>query len=482
MHVSAKGRVLGFVLGAVPLLISSRIPETELDVLVTEVEKDFLLAELERIHPPERIRELASYGERQSGWGGGFYGMMPDQLVDPDSIPVPLDREERLAAALCLARQRSVNEAALEEIHPDFPLEFRGAPLSEFLDDLRQEQIPESLSAVDLRLELDVTAVRGFFDALADGEVTMEEAEALASLPSNQAMLEHRRNLGYVPEPLPDTKSLARLIRMAGSRDPLDHLWCWVHPQNAFGYADLLQNEEAYHRLLSELDEHGEDLVRAVLARIARFTPAGTRFETTFALTVGWAIRGWATPEMAGLNIEQVKDDWDFLFGTFVEEIYHRLQLQLFPSPASAPAREFDDLLAIDTGDARLDRLHSIVAYTVAEGAANLVRGPFADPALEEKAPAGAELMARFVRQVVEQGDVEVADTLINEGLKSNGPLYGLGWHLATCIAKEEGERAVGDWQRRGPVAFFLRGAELAAEGGTALLDPEVVAAVRRLD
>jgi hypothetical protein len=454
---------------------------TELDLLVTPTEKEFLLSELARIQPPERLRELAGYGQRQSDLGGGFYGMMPDQLADPDSIPLPTDAGEILEAALCLARQRRDNLEALEQLNPDYALSFRGNSLADFLETI-SEQIPApGDDPTKLHLELDVSALDGFFRALADGDVSAGEAASLASLPSNQAMLEHRRNLGYVPEPLPDTKSLAEMIRMAGSSDPLDRLWWWINSQNAFDYADLAQNEDGFRQLLTELDAHGDALVDAAVARIADFTPPGMEFEATFAMTVGWAIRGWVTPDMAGLNIEQTKDDWPFLFGTMVEETYHRLQLELFPSPSGVRAQDFSELVEIDTGDARYDRLFEIVTYTVAEGAANRVRGPFAATDLEEKVPAGAELMARFVRQVVNEGDLDAADALINEGLKGNGPLYGLGWKLAGVIAEREGTQAVGTWQQQGPVAFFLHGANLSAEEGNPFISPEVTAAVDSL-
>ena len=67
------------------------------------------------------------------------------------------------------------------------------------------------------------------------------------------------------------------------------------------------------------------------------------------------------------------------------------------------------------------------------------MRGPYTTTDLESKVPAGAELMARFVNQVVADGDTERADALINEGLQGNGPLYGLGWKLAGHIAEHEG-------------------------------------------
>lgn len=452
-----------------------------LNQLATPAEQDYLLDELARVQPPERLRELAGYGQRQLDQGGGFYGMMPDQLAQPGSIPVPGDSKGRLEAALCLARQRKVNLEALKQLNPDYPLSFGGHSLKEFLDRIPPAKPADDDSHPVFRIHLDTSALRGFFSALSDGEISAEEAVALAALPSNQAMLQHRRELGYVPEPLPDSESLAAMIRMAGSTDPLDRLWCWINSQNAFDYADLIQNADGYRRFLSDLESHGDSLVDAALQRITQFSPPDIEFETTFAFTVGWAIRGWATPDMAGLNVEQVKDDWHFLLGTLIEETYHRLQLEMFPATSGIPARDFSDLVTIHTGDARYDRLYAIVAYTVAEGAANLVRGPFGVADLEKKVPAGIELMARFVSLVVENGDLESADALINEGLKGNGPLYGLGWKLAVSIAERGGNQAVGESQRQGPVPFFLQGAAIAAESGIPLLTPEVEVAVNTL-
>lgn len=210
---------------------------------------------------------------------------------------------------------------------------------------------------------------------------------------------------------------------------------------------------------------------------IESYTPSDVRFEVRFAFTVGWAVRGWSTPEMSGLNLEQVKDDWDHIFGTLVEETFHRLQLQLCPTATGEPARELSNLLAIETGDTRYDRLYEIITYTVLEGSANLVRRRFAASDLADNAAAGAQLITRFVDQVVAQGDLESADALISEGLPGNGPLYRLGWKLASLIAERDGKRAVGEYQQQGPVAFFLRAADIADASGRPLLTPEVVAA-----
>jgi len=463
-------------------LMGQGTSKTELDRLVTPAEQEYIFAELAKVDPPTRLRDLSKYSNHQSELGGGFYGMMPDQLAEMDSIPVFLDGSGMDEAALLLARQRDVNNEALRATNPDYAVSFGSETLEVFLNRLEPVTTADSGNASGLKLELDWSAFSGFFEALADGEITIEEARSLASLPSNQAMLQHRRDLGYVPEPLPDTDSLAELMRMAGSVDPLDRLWCWINSQNAFAYADLVQNSEAYLDLLSDLEQHGHQLEKAVLERIERYIPQGTKFETRFAFTVGWAIRGWATPQMAGLNLEQVKNDWHFLMGTMVEETYHRLQLQLIPMATGEKAREFSDLTVVDTGDPRFDRFYECVTYTVAEGAANFVRGPFAAPDLPEKASAGAEIIARFVAQVIENGELETADALINEGLQGNGPLYGLGWKLASVIAGHEGPQAIGIHQQKGPVQFFIHGAELAAGQGEPLVSHDVILTLKALE
>ena len=90
--------------------------------------------------------------------------------------------------------------------------------------------------------------------------------------------------------------------------------------------------------------------------------------------------------------------------------------------------------------------------------------------------------MDRFVDKVIGQGDLESADALLNEGLKGNGPLYGLGWHLAGLVAERDGSQAMGELQQMGPVFFFQRGASLSTEKGKLLLSPAVTAAVDSLE
>ena len=77
---------------------------------------------------------------------------------------------------------------------------------------------------------------------------------------------------------------------------------------------------------------------------------------------------------------------------------------------------------------------------------------------------------------------MEAADILTNEGLQGNGPLYGLGWKLASVIAEHEGPQAIGTHQQQGPVHFFIHGAGLAAGQGEQLVSPDVILTLKTLE
>jgi len=431
---------------------------TPRDTAPAIADEEWLLAELARIDPPARLRELAAYQAWQAARGGGFHGLLPDPSDSLAVLPPPEGAAGRRAAARALLRLRDANRAALAAAHAEYVHDFTGAPVPAFAGE----------APVGLTIALDTAAVRGFLDALADGRVDSAEAARLAALPANARMLRHRRDLGYVPPPLPDAGDLAAMIARAGSPDPLDRIWCRLQPLNCFGYADLAVRRGAYADFLARLAAGEGDLLGAARDRVARYAPPGTVFEGRFALTVGALVRGWVTPEQAGLNIEQVKDDWDLLLGTLVEETYHQLQVVLCPRADGGRAAGFGDLVAADLDDPRQERLYELLATTVLEGTANRARGDAHAAALRARVADGGALLDAFVERVVRGGDVAAADSLIGAGLRGNGPLYALGWHLAGRIEEAEGPAAVGVWLSRGVVPFFRQaaGLDVRARGG----------------
>lgn len=417
------------------------------------------------IDPPSRLGDLATLQEWQRSQGGGFYGVLPDPA--PADLNLPTSHGLEYVTAVTLVRSRQVSRTRLAAL--SYPLEFLGA------------EIPRASgpSPAGMHLELDWSVIAGFLDALSDGHVTEPEARAIAALPANREMLRHRRDLGYVPEPLPTEESLAHMIARAGSGDPVDRLWCWLSPANFLGYADLVDEQTGYGHMVAELARHHDRLEDEAARRVAPFLPAGFTFDEHFALTVGSLIRGWTTTEMSGLNIEQLKDDWPRLLRTMTEELYHRLQLRLVPATGGGTATTFDDLIPA-TPDDRQAKLAEIMLYTVLEGTANLAAGPAPGVDDPDRAAEGSALLTRFVTEVVDGGRLDEADGLIGEGLRSNGPLYALGYRLAQIVAAEQGPRAIPDLLARGPVAFALE-AQRIAPSEEAPLSPEAERALTDL-
>lgn len=443
---------------------SSRLGE-----LLVPAERAELLELLEAVDPPESLRELASYGAWQEERGGGFYGLMPDQTAALGALPMPVDDVTRLETAVTLAELRRANRAKLAEL--GYPLDFTGEDIAE---------LPAGEPPRRIHITLDDSAIRGFLAALDNGVVDPSEAASLAALPSNREMIRHRRNLGYVPEPLVTEQGLAAMLRRAGSGRPVDRLWAWINPLNDFGYADVVTQRARYEEMMRSLEQLREALVGAAAGRIAAYLPEDIEVEEVFALTVGCLIRGWATARMSGLNLEQVKDDWPRLERTMTEEVYHRVQLKLMPTASGEPAHEFEDLV-VRVDDPGLSKLYELLVYTVAEGSANLAATPA--PGVDDlvSAEAGSELLERFVATVVRAGEVDQADALLDEGLRSNGPLYALGFRMAQIVERHDGPAAVGALLQAGPVAFVERSLALADEDRVSLVGRDSAAAVSEL-
>jgi hypothetical protein len=454
----------------VPLADTARLEE-ELAQLLAPDEAAFILHEVSRITPPERIKELDRYPERQSEQGGGFFGILPRQL-EMDAVPIPDSDTGVLRAAIALARQRSSNLAAIAELDPGYPFSFRGSAIP----DWPYQSIP------GMSLHLDLSAIHGFLEAYGDSDISLDEASALVRQSTTQEMLRHRDSLSYMPSPKVTESSLTSMIARAGSSDPLDKIWNWLHPMNNFGYADLAINAEEYSSFVEEVALNGQRLTHKVVSNVGEFAPDGVVLNETYGFTVGFFIRGWATDKMPGLNIEQYKDDWEFLQGILTHETYHRLQLSLCPMSDGRQARTFEDLGYADLGDRRFDKLYALLAYTVLEGSANRAMGDNISQEIPENVTAGIQLIDEFVARVVLEEDLSAADDMIAGGLVSNGPLYSLGWYWAGLIAEEDGTQAVGELLQEGPVAFALRASELATRAGESTVSTDTRDAIQELD
>jgi len=399
-----------------------------------------LVGAIERIDPPERIALLGELEQQQTSRGAGFCGMLPDQMTEP--VPAPLNDGTLLAAAARLAEIRSRNLKAIEQVMPRYALRFRGAPLP----------TPDRRLPAGWSLDLDLAACEATLDALDRGRLDEAESLRIARLPAFREMIRHRRELGYVPEPLIDEEGLAWCLRRAASRDPIDRIWIWLHPGNLFDVADLAVHRSEYRKLVGTLRESAQDIADLVLDPIERHAPVGATFHDRLTFAVGWGIAGWATASTAGINLEHFKDHHAELLRTLRHEAFHRFQLRICPRDPSADPDGFEGITRGGLEKAADEALHRGLAYVMLEGSATFIAAA-PEPRWPEAVRPGIEILQR----IASAEDPEAIDPLLDEGLRSNGPFYGLGALLAQRIVEADGPRALGESLCEGAAAFIRR-------------------------
>ena len=421
-----------------------------------------------QLAPPERISELRDLETEQCECSAGFLGLLPDQI--PESLDVPSDLEASLGTAIQLARVRDVNLAALGETMPEYPLSFAGNTF----DPEARNTVPASWS-----LDIDAEGIRAVLDLFDSDEPDSESAASIARMPAFVEMMRHRRDLGYVPEPLIDEDGLAWCLVHAASRDPIDELWKWLHPQNLFDLSDLHAHRTEYRRLIDSLLQD-DGLASHILGRIAPYAPDGVAFQDRLSFAVGWGIRGWATQATGGMNIEHAKDDFDKMLPTLVHETFHRVQAVIALSNPEIDDLGFDRITSYPFELEADRRLYRALCYVMLEGSATYVQAPRFSASWEADAKAGLDLLERIhaVEPFEDVGDK--CDELLNEGLRSNGPFYGFGALLSHAIVEDGGPSQLGVALQRGAPSFVEHG--IASLGHPLVALPEdLTARIARL-
>ena len=250
--------------------------------LISIEDARFLLRQLSNLDNPEEVKELFVLQKLQNDWGGSFYGAIPEQITEEDTIPVPTDFENLVRAALCLAEIHYRNYEAISNTGWR-ALQFRNETFP------RSEVQSRSRS---VRLDLDISGIQKLLELFTKDSVTVDEAMKVVNHPSFTEMIKHRRSLGYIPKPWITKKRLGKFIQRAVSHEPLDMIWKWLNPWNLFGLADISMNLEKYQGLLDTISFYKDDMVNQVLRRISMFAPKDVVFRDRCSFAVGWGVRG----------------------------------------------------------------------------------------------------------------------------------------------------------------------------------------------
>jgi len=436
---------------------------TEIEDLLAPEDITFLWNQFNRLEDISELEILESYLDRQKELGAWVTELLPspiEKIVDmnfTDNLNGHYDAMENLG------RQRDNNLRAVENLG-EYPLDFQG-------NDLKDQSLPGSSTDYpeDWKVELDASALTGTID-LFSGHVPegkTNKAFIVASSYPNQQMLTHRRNLGYLPDPITDEEDLAELLKWGASRDPADMIWKWLHPMNIFDFSDIFLNLENYKRLLETIHYNWNYITNSVLSTLSTHLGATqTEIEETFAVTVGYGIRGWATDDGFGVNIEYLKDDFQLLLGTLAHELLHRIQPDICPTylDEQSDSPNLEDLTAGPFDHPKDKKFYELLTYIFLEGSGEFMKHEFKpgpEEELLEGSQKGIDLLEKGCRKIYEEDRLDQADKVLSRGLSSNGPFYALGEFMTRKLIENKPEGFLGEALEGGSLRFFQTFQEL---------------------
>jgi hypothetical protein len=409
----------------------------------------FLFYQLSELENPNEIQNLSDIQTIQDSLGGSFYGLAPEFPSKKDTIPIPDNFDNLIAAGRFLSDIRKANYDAISK--SAYPLNFKNSDFIKSTNIIEQSK---------LKLELDYSCIKSIIKACGKNSITIDEALEISTLPGFKNMLEHRRNLGYIPEPLPTEESLAQFITYAVSKESLYMIWKWLSPWNYFNLSEISMNQDEYSRLIKIIEDNEKEIVRSISNRIIRLIPDDFEYSDTLTIAINWGIRSWATSNQLGTNIVQFKDDFDLLIRTLSHETFHRVQLQICPLDPAAKAKntkEFEDIVTYAFPDINDSKFYETLSYIFLEGSASFVGGMDSLEMSTDKLNTGLELLHNVYNSIYIDNDLGNVDELINKGLKSNGPFYVLGYLMTKRIVKHSDSDGVKGILNEGCLGFFNR-------------------------
>lgn len=436
-----------------------RLCETinKLEKMISIEDARFISRQLISLQNPDQIKELATYQDKQKKLGAWVDGLLPDQLKDENKIILPKDLEGIINSMYQLSRVRYKNFQRIEEIG-EYPLEFSNEDLMIFNDteyiDTRNYFYPDCW-----KLDIDLSVVKQSISFINDNDGKFEKALSIAKLPPNQEMLSHRKNLGYLPEPVTTTEDLANLLILAQSQKPLDLIWKWLNPMNFFDFADIYYSINKYQELVRQIENSIEKIKSLALGTIYKYIKLDIQFKEKFALTIGHVIRGWATDNMCGANIEYIKDNINTLLFVITHELIHRLQARILSERINEIVT-FDEIIKGSSKNPYDNKFEEVLKLIMLEGSAEFIARRFKGKRNNEFdiVEKGISLLEQIFDYIYEKKDLDRADELLIRGLKSNGPFYSLGEYLTECIVKINTPSYYGYLLQRGPFDFFIEG------------------------
>jgi len=389
----------------------------------------FIITTLLKLKNIDILQELLKVQDFQNKLGAGFYDFFTDVIENKMELPSLTDFNSILNCAEELLNLKSDYEHQIQ--NKGYPIDFDPIKPMDYVTYAKSNRI---------KIKIDFSAIKLLLKLLMNGPNSDELIDRIVNLDSIKNTLIHRKELGYIPDPLMNQENLKKLLNYVITDSPINKIWSWLSPWNFYSIADYIMNLKNYQNLVDYIEEHFDQIINTISNRLEDFCPDNYQFSDIFALTFEWGIQGWATKEMAGCNLEFFKNDLSSLISTMTHEIFHRIQLNILsPQTKNNLDTSFDVIVKRDLGNLYDNKFFEALSYIYLEGSATYVGGSDNEISKTENIQKGLDILNFIYQKLYKEKNLDEAENLLKSGLISNGPFYSLGYYITSNIVNTYG-------------------------------------------
>ena len=410
----------------------------------------FLLKNLSQLKNPEDIYQLSAIEKAQNDSGGGFYGFIPNFFNDAKKVPVPTDFSGLISCAQYLnnvkLRIHRINARSNFQINPKFKKR-------------KIADIPPDKIHPGLEIKVSTDAIMDVLNHYLARNLSKKDAIEIANNPTFQQMLINRKEVGYIPKPLPDEKDLATFIYQAAQNDPVATIWRWLNPWNCFGFAEIYNNDSSYYAICSELNQNAEKIAAAVNAKLSIYLPEDFKFQEQIDFGVNWGILSWGTENRVGLNIILVKNDYPLIIRQASSQTFRKIQQKIMRDTHNISSQDvhIKDIVGSRYSNIYDKLFYEVLAQILIEGTASYVGGKKDSGVIIDGIKEGRDLLNQVYYSLYEDVNIRTVRVCENEGFSINGPFVAIGYSITQKLVKKYGPEIIYSVLADNYLDFYLK-------------------------
>lgn len=442
-------------------------------------EARFLFIQLSSLKNPSDITQLSKIESDQNKSGGGYYGYVPDYFKNPAVIPVPENFNSIIACANFLANTRK----QIDQIIARSNFKYNRTFLNQEISAVNKEKINPGI-----QININTDAVTDVLTHYIDQNMTMEIAADIANHPSFQQMLMNRKEIGYIPKPLPDTDDLTKFIYTAGSNDPVSMIWKWLNPWNCFGFADLYMNSIKYREILLKIDSNKDYLISSIKSRIGHYLPEDFKYQDQIDLGVNWGVLNWSTEKQIGINIVQLKNDYSAFKKIISRQLFRKIQIHIIREVNNILPEtdiQINEIIAGNYNNIYDQLFYEVLFQIFLEGTSAYAAGKEKSWIIVDGYKFGRDLLNSIHFSLYNNVDLKIVEYCESQGFSTNGPLVAIGYQMTKILVKKFGHQIVYESLRNNFLKFYIKYIEIEKDYGKnkiKIFDSDIIEKIYYLD